>query len=128
MVPASGASGAAPHIGTISGGSLSLLVEWRREARRVCGGVDAQGSGEGANMVGDCHERGNGVEHDLAAAALWYSRSAAVNCTAGLENYARCLAGGRGVQLDLSVRPRPCSYGTREREGLQRCKKLRLGT
>lgn len=54
-------------------------------------------------MLGDCHERGTGVEHDLVAAALWYSRAAEMGHVAGQENYARCLEGGRGVPVDLMV-------------------------
>ncbi len=52
------------------------------------------------NMLGRCHELGQGTAPDPVLAAVWYRRAADTGLDWGLYNLANLLATGRGVTQD----------------------------
>jgi len=52
------------------------------------------------NNLGECYERGKGVEADAAKAALWYGKAAAAGLPAAQYNLGRMLLAGAGVPRD----------------------------
>jgi hypothetical protein len=58
------------------------------------------GDSNGANSIGVCLERGEGVETDIDRAFSYYQKAAADLHPDGLYNFARCLEYGKGVARD----------------------------
>ena len=91
-----GAGCSAVHDGQVAykkGNYQDAVAHWQPLAN--------EGDARAQYLIGLMHERGHGVTKDDALAAQWYSRAAAQDHSAAMNNLGILYQAGRGVERDI---------------------------